>query len=430
MQTQPCFVLFLLASVPCANAGVLKVGGPGAGYPNIQSAVDAAADGDVILVRGNASSATVTGKSLSIVADDPALPSMLGNFVIAGVPAGGMVLVAGFTISSGMGAPLSVVDCTGAVRIQDFSLTSMNYLSSAVRPALEVRNCADVAVSSSMMQGANGVYFGVGYVYGGIEAASVQDSTVSFHGCTMHGGNGANGGSSSMGLPLSGTPGAAGLVTFGTSNVFLSGCTLIGGNGGNGINGGGPPPMCTTTTYSHPTGGGAGGPAVLHLMPATGNGFANSAVGGMGGMSGVDQCGSQPVQAQSGAAFQSNGQPWSETSGIARVLNAPRVVRESTSFVLHFAGVPGDHVYLASSQQPAHVPALSFDGVFLGQGPYRRTSMGTIGSTGTLDVTLPLGDLGPGVAEDLRHLQCVMLDASGHLHVGSSAVLTRLDSAY
>jgi hypothetical protein len=147
-------------------------------------------------------------------------------------------------------------------------------------------------------------------------------------------------------------------------------------------------------------------------------------------MSGVNLCWSQPSQSQSGSAFQSDGQPFSETPGIARILNAPRVVRESTSFHLHFAGVPGDHVYLAGSQHPAHLPALQLDGVFLGQGPYRRTSMGMIGGTGTLDVTLPLGDLGPGVAEDLRHLQCVMLDAGGHVHVGSSSVLTRLDSAY
>ncbi len=295
---------------------------------------------------------------------------------------------------------------------------------------LDIHNSGDVAVTNCNIHGADGANYGPGYIYEGVPAAWVQDSTVSFHACTVRGGHGANGGFTAMLVPVSGGWGSDGVLAIGTSNVFLSGCTLIGGNGGNGIDGGGPPPTCAPTAYSYPTAGGHGGSGVRLFMPATGVGFANSAIGGIGGMSGVNQCGSQAVQAPNGSAFNSDGQPFNETAGVARILSAPRVVRESTSFHLHFTGVPGDHVFLASSQQPAHVLALQLDGVFLGQGPYRRTSMGMIGGTGMLDVTLPLGDLGPGVAEDVRHLQCVVVDATGHVHVGSSSVLTRLDSAY
>ncbi len=429
MRTFSCFAL-LLAFVPFAHAGVLTVGGPGAAFTDLQPAVDAALDGDVILVRANVTSVMVTGKSLSIVADQASNLTLNGNAAITGVPAGGLVLMAGFDLSANPNTLVQVINCIGAVRLQDMSMTTMNYLGSVGQYPLEIQNSSDVAVTNCQMRGADGISFGPGSQTGGAFGAYVRNSTVSFHGCTLRGGRGANGGFSSMLVPLSGTQGADGLFAAGTSSVFLSGCTLIGGDGGTGMDGGGLPPMCAPTAYDYPTAGGWGGSGVRLFMPAVGNGFANNAAGGMGGMSGVNLCGSQPVQSPNGGAFQSDGQPFNETTGVARVLNAPRLVRESTSFVLHFAGVPGDHVYLASSQQAAHLPALQFDGVFLGQGPYRRTSMGMIGSTGSLDVTLPLGDLGPGVAEDLRHLQCVMLDASGHLHVGGSAVLTRLDSAY
>jgi hypothetical protein len=85
---------------------------------------------------------------------------------------------------------------------------------------------------------------------------------------------------------------------------------------------------------------------------------------------------------------------------------------------------------LTSSLAPAHVASPSLGGVLLNQGPYRRTSPGTLDALGALTVTLPVGTLPAGVDEDAKHLQCVMVSTSGQIRLGSSAVLTRLDSEY
>ena len=125
--------LGLLSAGP-AHAGVTVVEASSP-VPVVQAAVDAAADGDILLVKPGEidgdSTITIDGKGLTLIADGGAVP--LGRLIVKNLPAGKHVTVRGFTldvsplsatIATTFTGQLEVRDCAGSVWIESCTSTA------------------------------------------------------------------------------------------------------------------------------------------------------------------------------------------------------------------------------------------------------------------------------------------------------------------
>lgn len=115
-------------------------GGPGVDFTDIQPAVNAATDGDVILVRAGAYTAVqIAGKGLSVLG---AQDVRAADLRITGVAAAQRVVVADLAVQ-GPGTifvPTGVRDCPGAVLLE-----RVHFQASLVRPVM--MNAADLRLS-------------------------------------------------------------------------------------------------------------------------------------------------------------------------------------------------------------------------------------------------------------------------------------------
>jgi hypothetical protein len=420
-----CLLAVFSLALPCAHAGVLTIGGPAPTHPTLQAAVDAAVDGDVILVKQSIpGNLLVYGKGISIVADSVAELFWYGSLEIQNLPAGSTLLLAGFRFQPTASPSLIITACAGAVRVQDVRVEHSGSFPAFV-PQLVVRcsDSADVAFTRCRFTGAWASFAG-----GAMPGLGAWNSVLAIQDSFVTGGRGKDG-TPALQIFTNGTSGAPGAEFTGNSVVFASGSTFQGGNGGAGLNGTLLPPVCATPD-NQPTPGGSGGAGIMVGLGTSCSGAGNSVQGGLGGPNGTSPCSPQLTWAPNGPTFAGTGGPWVELGTVARKLEVQNLTRESTSLAITFRGVPGERVFLTSALHPAHESSPALQGVFLSQGPFRRLSPGVLDAQGVLQISLPIGDLGPGIDEDVRHLQCVMLDAAGQPRLGSSSVLTRLDAAW
>jgi len=234
-------VAWLALAAP-ALAGVLIVDPNGFGdYRTIQAGIDAAGNGDIVLVRpidNCCETATIAGKSLTLVADVGAgEPTARLDLTISGVPAGGQVVVRGFrptTTASSDSGILLVQDCAGAVWIEDCAFKGEDFFF-FVQTGAEVRNSSAVSFTRCVIAGSEGMDGNPSFPPSpgapGANGVLIVDSTVAFHECVLTAGDG--GGSTFYG----GADGGHG-VELQNSLALLSGCTVSGGDAGFG--GGGP----------------------------------------------------------------------------------------------------------------------------------------------------------------------------------------------
>lgn len=182
-------VLPLLAAAPSADVLVVdQAGGAGADFTAIQPAVDAAVDGDVIVVRaGSYQNLSITGKSLAVVGEGQ--PSFFGfsnqggthfNEVLD-LPAGSSVVLAGLVFT---GVGLSVRNDAGSIWVEDCSLGGFAFVQSA--NASFVR--CSVAVSTPFFPFQGDVAFYQCQVSGEAgPVGSVLCSDTDYAGCTLAG---------------------------------------------------------------------------------------------------------------------------------------------------------------------------------------------------------------------------------------------------
>lgn len=413
-----CVSIALLSST--ASAGVFIVGGPSQTHATIQAAVDAAADGDVVLVRTNSASAfTIDGKGIAVLGDG-AMVAVYGQAAVRNVPASKTAVLSNLHVNGSItNPPMLVQDCAGSVRIQGCEFVGgPPALLQGTPSGGHVLNCADVALTGCTLSGGNGQNQGMGGV-----GLFVLLSNLAVSNSSITGGAGTVGGFQ-FGSPTPGSPGGAGILA-NNSQVYIESSVLVGGPGGPGLSGGVPQPTCTTA-YEHPTPGGAGGDATWALGTTVVRVRATNLVGGVGGPGGLGTC----ADANAGpTGAQVNGNVVA-LAGAASTLTFATPTREGQSIALHATGAPGDRLYLLSNAYPSHVFNASLAGVELVAGPYRRKLIGTIGAGGTLDVMLPIGDLGPGVTNTTNHLQLVSLDGANVPKLGGARVAILLDAAY
>lgn len=201
--------LLLLAS-PFAAASTWVVDSSGGGnFTSIQAAIDAAAPGDVLLVKEGFYSAFSLDKDLSILGEPGVRPFVDGKSQILTDNAA----VAGLEFRS-----LNVTDAAGVVLLDDIVVNGlMPYLQGCEGSVIS--GCAQVHVSRSLIHGKPGdeacESIGLGIV----------DSTVTLTGCTIVGGTG-------WGDDFLGYPGQVGLDVRGESAVLLAQTSVYGGDGG------------------------------------------------------------------------------------------------------------------------------------------------------------------------------------------------------
>src|SRR5689334_15088038 len=108
-------VLALSTLVAPASADVITVGPTGADHAQIQPAIDAAAPGDIVLLRSAPipyyQAFTLAGKAVAIFADQGGLAYVNGTTVIRDVPEGPAVVLRQIVCSGSEVQALRVANC-------------------------------------------------------------------------------------------------------------------------------------------------------------------------------------------------------------------------------------------------------------------------------------------------------------------------------
>lgn len=407
-----CVLLACLA-VPASFASQqVHVVGPGQEYTSLQAAIDAAGDGDVILVKeGHHPTAAIDGKGLAIVADDPADLGFhrIGTLVISNLPVGRTVHVRGFQFSEAASVlqRLRVSDCAGAVLVEDCQLDK------ATVSVVAIENGSAVVLTRCILEGAKG-HSMIGRP--GAPALTTTNSSVAIYDCVLAGGDGGN--DSSPDQLYSGPPtdGGDGAVVHGGS-LFASGSTLSGGDGGDMLTG------LSLATICGDGGNGAAldGGAIFRrlnspLLPGAA-GTANYPRFGLPGNPG------EPLVVIDGVA--------ASIAEFARRLEIASPIREGQSTQLTMTGQPNEPCWILFSLAAQPIYASGLRGTLVPALPVTVVGLGNLPSGGVaaIPIQLPAGALPPGIEAVPIHLQGMFAGASGPILLSSPSTLVVIDDA-
>jgi len=384
------------------------VPGPGVDFDQIYLAVDAAHEGDTILVKAGSYIATeIDGKSLVVTAEVGEDVFVSTEIVVRNLAANQSVLVRGIDITpNGVQSGLRVEDSQGPVWLEDMRVRD-SYIPTAVLAGIEVRNSTDVTVVRSTLAGNRAV---VGVTDAGPGLLAVN-SDVSVFECELSGGIGS---SSPWGEAQAG-PGAR--VEGG--RLYAAGSSLLGGSGGSG---------------SGPFGCGDGVDGAAGLLLASGSPTARrldcDVRGGAPGTTTPPCVPGNAGPVESVLSGSSCVDPFS-----ARGLTIGGPVRTGQPLVATVRGAPGDRVFLSVS--PSHAPTWFqqkgkrlVGGVFLPDlASDFVVELGVLDATGNLQVTAPAP---PVSSARTFYCQAIHFSASafGEVVFSSGAVATVLDPAY
>jgi hypothetical protein len=366
-------VLGVSLLAPFAQArDIVVVEGPAAGvYVALQDAIDAARDGDVLLIGpGSHPAFILDGKGLTLAAMPNASVIVGYGSQVRNVPAGSFVLLE--RLVSG-GAPLSGADGliltnnAGHVRLQGCSWRGANGLGSPAGihggDGVWIDSCARVVLVRCDALGGAGKNSAAFVPPGGDGGAALRASAskIAIHQGTLRGGQGGTAG---------GDGGDGVRATH--SELFAAGALLIGGNGGNAPS----PGLCE----------GSGGDSLelatsearlLDLEYVRGASGAGAAPAGCNGVNGRTR-----NVLQSLVTFE---------AGAARVLSGPSFVRDSQPLVLAIEGSALDTARLRTNRRAAWNWGATAIGPLL-------VPAGEAGSLQMLGVVPPSGQLAAIVA--------------------------------
>ena len=415
-------VTSILTLATAARADVLVVAPQSPGFATTQAAVDAAASGDVILVRGDGGVFTVAGKSLTLIGEPGsfaacAAPQFQGNVmgqsslhnVVRDVGPGGVVVLRGLLLTG-----LEVTDVQGTVWVEDCTLQT-------VSPTMRATSVARLVVTHSTLTGPNGFIDAGAYFWGSVGGAlELIDTQAAVSDSVLSGGDGKGFGFTQVG-PSSNESGGDGLRINGGS-LALQGCTLSGGDGG----------MGGSWMVGFCTNGGDGGAGLRVLAGAQVSLLDSSATGGSGapgpGSSGCtfaggeDGADGEPVADLSGSVL--------ELSGVAAGLQVAGPVREGEDVELAVEGTPGAFVTLLLSFAPGLQPVGKVVGPIQVALPTLMLSIGVLPAGGELVVHANLPNLPASLLSIQAFLQAVIAGpAPGSLQSSAPSVLVGLEAS-
>jgi hypothetical protein len=360
-------------------------------FLSLQAAIDAASEGDLLLVKGAQwSSAVIDGKSVSIFAIPPGNEPTL-SFVVRNLAPSQVVVLSGLSISNPTGPGLILEGNHGHVRIEGGAIQggkSGVQPFKVTHPAVTISNCQQVVLAGTSIQGGNPGPQGEDdpVVHGAHGILSV-DSTIALVDCVVRGGHGTVGS-----LPIGGH-GGDGLRIQGMAASLLA-TTLIGGQGGD-------------ASYSGCKPGGDGGDGIealdadlqlLDCVPTQGFGGVSSC--------GLHGAGGLPIRSQGGSVALLPGE--------GRILSAVTLASDASALDVTLSGEPGDRVWLVKSDQPGF-RVLSGLGTWTVKRPtfVPLSPLGTVPASGVLSASVPLPKLASGDPQQVLFAQAIVLDAQG-----------------
>jgi hypothetical protein len=388
-----CLVVALAPTLFAGNQ--LVVGPPGtAPFSQIESAVQAASDGDVIVVKpGTYAPFYLDDKAITIVAaSGPGSVTILGGSRVVFLSPGKTVVLSHLrfqgTAQSFLlaGHGLSVLQNQGSVRIESCELRGAGqpaggcsfFGTGAGWHGLWVADSADVSVHGGTSFGGAGKEidpYTCWPIFGGHGGRGIfaERSTVHVHNADVRGGNGGHGG-------LGGT-GGAGVMTV-DGSLVLSGTSVRGGAGGINID--------SLLTYA--SGGqavSAGGAWVLQ---------GGELIGGQGQPVGLPSTGTTPSH-------------WVDHG---RSLEATALVSPIHVGSLAMYGAHGDVAFFAIGAASTHVPLGALGGTLLVD-PLDAFVLGSVvAPPGVVGVTFGPGAVAPGATIRVA-VQGMVLSSAGDL---------------
>ena len=404
------------------RASVLVVDASGSGtYSDLPAAVAAAADGDVLLVRGGTYSGfTVVNRALDVVADAGASVRIDGVVRIEHLGLTRTFTLTGVEIVAPPHvAALLLVSNSGSVRVQGCTLRggvgSACSNSADGGNALHCLHSDDVAVARSTLVGGDSAEDLVTSGRGG-RGLYANDSRVALHAVEARGGRASDFSAGCPGAPGYGYGGHGGegvVVEFGLA-LFASGCELRGGDGSDFV----PPALVVSQ------GCGASGLVANSTSSSALRALATTFLPGASGIGGSN-CGVIPPFRTPGATLQL-------FPGSARRLNASRVTREGQLVRMEIEGLPGDQVEITFADRGRFGPSDPLRGVHLvaRRTPHPTLLAGTIGASGRLVVAWAVGELGAGIAARRLFAQATCIDSTGIPTLTNAATIVLLDAAY
>ena len=365
----------VLAVAPAPGSGVFST--------QIQPAVDAAAEGDIVLVKpGLYSGFDVNAKSLTVIADGSVRLS--SAIRIMNLTAKQRCLVQGFSAHPAFMQATPALQLNrndGPVWITGCTLTGGNaFARTPATDGVSATHCASVTLLRCTVTGGTGGD-NVPFSLSGSVGLRAFDSILFLFDTVCAGGVGLTGN-----RPTRGGAGAK----FDGGTVFASGTTMQGGRGGS------------SSSSSSLAAGGAGGVGCIcnSVMTVLGCSF----VGGAGGSG-------QPVGPQ-GAPKDGSGM-MAAWSGTARHFECESPVREQQTVTLRAGGLPGEQVGVLYTSQPSAGDLMPS---YLGAAAVsiahvEGLSLGTIGSGGSASFPVSVPLLPPTTHGTTVYLQAVFFDA-------------------
>lgn len=383
-------VAVVLAMAPqLAAQGVRIVGPTGtSNFTSIQAAVDAAVNGDVILIApGTYTGFTIAYKSLTLAAaTGPVFVN--GSVQVLGLPLGNQAALIGLHAIGGTGGHgLWVANCAGHVLVQDSSFLG-HY---GGQSGIEVSSSFSVALVGCSGTGSDGYYVGDGG-----DGLRSSNSSVAAYDCAFEGG------------PAESIPEAAGNGGWGYrgdpgSLLLASGTIATGGAGGS-----------SWTCSLSGTGGagfGVAPGAELYLLDA-------EAIAGPGG---ADPCGGHGGVLP--GVFNQGGTLLNYPAA-ARTLNPrPAVISDNTDWPLSIWGQSGDRIYLPSSRIQGGTFAPNLFGVWLIDLPAKSGALlGVVPASGNLIALRSGPDVPAGLTHRTIISQVAAVDVAGKRILGPATM--------
>ena len=436
---------FVLALSPAALAdgAVLVVddnGGPGVDYVDIQSAVDASAPGDVVLVKaGSYAPFGIVGKGISVVADNEETARVSGQILVSEVPAGELAVLRGLSTSTPLSAGIAIDECAGTVFVEECSFVGEvhpNAFGSGLGyPGARVQDSASVVFVRSSLRGGNGQIVTPTFYSGatpGADGILARRSSIIVVDCTLTGGNGAWGPAESY---ASGGEGGDGIEIFDTTAWIFGGAAFCGNGGpgggdfdglfgvyecGSGGNGGNGVRLVENDNYSPVAPSTA---VVRDFTVHTGNGGFLTCTEGfvMPGTDGVS------VKTE---GFQTTHTVM-ELAGRARSTYVSSPVRGGTTLRIWAQGIEGDLFFFTLGGASIAPVDLGLTMPLALGPPFQSVVLGVLPEGEQLLTQIPLSPFGPGFGGRTLSFQGAFVSAStGVLELAPPGTMTLLESAY
>jgi hypothetical protein len=392
-----------LSGLASAQSSVSVVNGLGS---NLQQAIDAAFEGDILIVQGGPySSLHIDGKSLTVLVDAGHEVVVNAPLVVRNLAAGQTVLVRGFQkILDVTPAGHRILDNAGTVWIEDCKLTLGGLpLASFAAQSVRIAN-SDAVVLADCLVTSDQIF---ATDVGGLAA---EQSAVALFGCELLGGKGAPG--AGLGATL-GTGGVAARVTGGF--MHLERCTVKGGTGANGILGYNP--VTGAVVCSDGSAGGHG--LVVDGAGTLVEAVASEIAGGPGGAAGGAGCSPGTDGLASlilGGALQTPPCP-----APALAVEPSPAIGGSTTVTVAVSGSPGDLAAVIYGP-PLFLALAPACGVALAI-PAHHQFLGVVDAAGGVAFSFVPPAYVPGLGQTVL-LQAAVFSPSGGLAFGGAATLT------